>query len=259
MNGGATLRLSEGSGVEIKILSFIGDARWFIGTIGVNHDPFSISPTFQVSDISNQLKDDKFIQKNYSDLTFHENSATYAKSNPEQVIANLHHYSSTFYSDDKKYSLGGDYLTSIPDSPSYWDFLRNRPAIDFISIYAHLSLFRTTSHKEDPAWRCLSDKSRTHRIELIRIIEVWHQELSKFKTNDLFNKLSCSTNQTRHAVSGILGNWLPNKKELARKNSDYWTFDVPKLLVNYKLTPLSTTAIKEFKQRGQSFKKRYEI
>ncbi len=254
LNEGATLRLSEGSGAEIEILSFIGAASWFIGTIRVSHDPFYISQIFQVSDINNQLKDEKFIQNNYTDLIFNNSLESSVKSDSERITPLLKNYTISFFNCSSDYAFHNSFLTSIPNSPSYWNSLCNQPKIDFVQISANLSLLSAIGDRKANEWQRLEYRNY---VALIRVIEVWHQALGKFKNKDLFEKLSRLTNQTRGSVSGTLGNWL-GKKKLAKKDQYHWTFDIPKILAYYELTPLSTTAIKEFKQRGHSFKKRYE-
>lgn len=141
-------------------------------------------------------------------------------------------------------------LDSFPE-PEYFERFRDSPNVAFINVYVNFDLFLPTTDRSCDAWRWLPGEP----VSLVRTIEVWHYQLTKRRTSELFAKLARSTHVKRASLPGILGNWL--KKDYAKKEQDFWTFDVTKLLEYYKLKPLTPEAIEAFKLRGKAFQARY--
>ncbi len=207
----------------------------------------------QVSDIGDQIRHQNFVQEHHAAFTS-KNLETSLSFDPAWTIAKFSNYSAAFFNKDERYSIDTSYLKSLPRQ-SYWNFLRNRPEVNHVEIYADLYLLSLTTNREATEWRHLANRER---IDLIRVIEVWHQQLSTVNAKNLLDKLVRSTNQQKQQLGGTLGNWW-RAYGFAKKNNDHWEFDVPKMLAHYKLEPLSPYAIREFKRRGQEFKERYEI
>jgi hypothetical protein len=250
-SGSATIQLSEGTEIELGVISKIVDVSWHIGWIDIFHDPFELEQTLQIIDVSDRLRDKNFVQIHLKELICDE-KVPMPSFDPLHTIARLNGYYAVFFNTGETYFSRTWHIRSTPDQMS-WSFLRNQPSVKHVGVYAGLSLLSLTTDHENRAWQNLRHSART---DLIRLIEVWHQSLSTLNAKALLSKLECATNHPRQSLVGIFGAW--NNSGLAKKTNDHWEFDVPKILENYKLLPLHPNAISEFRRRGQEFKEQYE-
>jgi hypothetical protein len=242
-----TIQPSKGSEIELGIFTKIANVSWLVGAVDVFHNPFVVEQTLRITDIRGCLQKQNFIQAYHKEFIYDAQMPT-PNLEPLQTIAKLDRCYAVFSNDSKE-----RYLKSIPDQ-IYWNFLRRQPEVEYVEIYVELSLLGVTTGYENIASRNLTHRDRT---DLVRLIEVWHQSLSRLSAKVLLTKLERVTNQKRQSLVGIFGTW--NNGGLAKKTDDCWEFDVPKILENYKLTPLSRAAISEFQQRGREFKERHDL
>jgi hypothetical protein len=247
------LQLSNGSEIELAVLSQIEQVDWLIGHVDVSYDPFMIHQVFQIENIEDRLKHRNFVQEHHAEFT-HRHLESMQSFDPARTIARLNRYFAAIFNIGKTSSHERINLEPIPHQ-NHWDFLRNRPNASTVEIYASLTLLSVTTDSEDLAWRQITQRER---LALIRVIEVWHQHLSRYDTKILFSKLERSTNQNQRQFGGILGAWW-KLYGFAQKNNDHWEFDVPKMLAYYEIPPLSPAAIAEFQQRGREFKERHDL
>jgi hypothetical protein len=248
-SGTVTIQLCEGSDIELGIL-FRTTAHWLIGWVDVYHNPFKVWQNFQVTDIDAQLQNQDFVRLNYPDFTC-PGSKPMPSIDVEWTTVSLQGYFATYLDTDSNYCDKTTYLNLIP-SQSFWNYLRYRTSVRTVEMHANLCLLSLTTDREHFAWQRLQPRRWTN---LIRVIEVWGQSLSKLNPKDLLTRIERATNHQRPSLVGIFGAW--NNYGFANKNKDQWEFDIPKMLEHYKLTPLSPAAIAEFRQRGREFKERY--
>jgi hypothetical protein len=250
-SGSATIQPSKGSEIELGVVAKIANVSWLIGWIDVFHDPFEVEQTLQVTDISDRLRNQNFVQIHLKELIY-DGKIPMPSFDPLHTTVRLNRYYAAFFNTGETSSSKTWHIKSMPDQKS-WNFLRNQSSVEHVGVYAELSLLSVTTDYENIAWQNLMHGART---DLIRLIEVWHQSLSRLNAKTLLSKLERATNQQRQSLVGIFGAW--NNSGFAKKTNDRWEFDVPKILANYKLTPLHPDAISEFKRRGQEFKEQHE-
>jgi hypothetical protein len=251
-SGSATIQPSEGTEIGLGIVPQIANVSLLVGWVEIFHNPFEVEQTWQIADIWEQLRNPNFVQIHHQEFIY-DGKASMPSFVPLQTMARLNNYFAVFFDSGETSSSKTSYLKRLPDE-QYWNFLRNQSRVGHVEIHANLSLLSVTTDYGNVAWQNLSHRARN---DLIRLIEVWHPSLSKLNTKTLLSKLERATNQQRQSLVGIFGAW--NNNGLAKKKDDHWEFDVPKILANYKLLPLNSDAILEFKRRGQEFKARHDL
>jgi hypothetical protein len=245
-SGSATIQPSKGSEVELGVVAKIANVSWLVGSVNVFHNPFVVEQTLRVPNIRGCLQKQNFVQAYHKEFIY-DTEMSMPSLEPLQTIAKLDRCYAVFSNNPT-----GKYLKSIP-TQAYWSFLRNQSEVEYVEIYVELSLLGVTMGYENISSLNLTHRART---DLVRLIEVWHQSLSRLNAKTLLAKLERVTNQQRQSLVGLFGTW--NNSGLAKKTNDHWEFDVPKILENYKLLPLHPDAISEFRRRGQEFKEQHE-